>query len=59
MRHIYIRGFLALVWLIAAVISVSSGNFKMTALYLVIFGIFLYSAYVMWKKEKGGNGGQK
>lgn len=52
MRHIYIRGILGLVWLAAAA-SVISGKFEMAALYVIVGGAFLYSAYSGWKKEKG------
>ena len=53
MRHIYIRGILGLVWLAAAAASVFSGKFEMVALYMIVGGAFLYSAYSGWKKEKG------
>ena len=52
MCHVYIRAILALIWLVAAIVSATSGNFEMTVLYIVICGVFLYSAYAMWKKEK-------
>ncbi|MCI9051356.1 MAG: hypothetical protein HFI05_05415 [Lachnospiraceae bacterium] len=57
MRHIYIRGILALIWLVAAIISATSKNFEMMVLYIAICGVFLYSTYAMWKKEK--NKGEK
>lgn len=56
MRHVYIRGILALVWLAAAIVSGVSGNMVMTALYVIIGGVFLYSAYATWKKEKNNKG---
>lgn len=52
MRHIYIRGMVGLIWIAAAIASVVSGNFAMAALYVVLGGAFLYSAYTCWKKEK-------
>ena len=52
MRHVYVRGILSLIWIVAAVVSGISGNFEMAALYLVLGGVFLYSAYATWKKEK-------
>lgn len=57
MRHIYIRGILALIWLVAAIISATSKNFEMMVLYIAICGVFLYSTYAMWRKEK--NKGEK
>ena len=53
MRHVYIRGILALIWLAAAIASGISGNLEMTGLYVIVGGAFLYSAYATWKKEKG------
>lgn len=57
MRHVYIRGILALIFLAAAIVSGVSGNLEMTALYVIMGGLFLYSAYSTWKKEKNGKGG--
>jgi hypothetical protein len=56
MHHVYIRGILALIWLVAAIVSGISGNLEMTLLYVGLSGIFLYYAYSMWKKEKGKKG---
>ncbi len=58
MRHVFIRGIISLVWLAAAVICGMSGSLEMTAIYIVLGGAFLYSAYATWKKEKGGKGGK-
>ena len=58
MRHVYIRGILAVIWLVAAVVNGVSGNMEMTALYVIIGGVFLYSAYATWKKEKDNKGGK-
>lgn len=56
MRHVYFRSILTVIWLAAAIVCAVSGNFPMAALYVVIGGLCLYSAYQMWKKEhKGGN----
>lgn len=55
MRHVYIRGILALIWLVVAIVSGVSGNPETTAFYVLIGGVFLYSAYSTWKKEKNGN----
>ncbi len=54
MRHVYIRGIMGLIWLAAAIVSGMSGNFEMGTLYTILGGIFLYSAYTMWKKDKKG-----
>lgn len=56
MRHIYIRGILALIWLVAAIVSGVSGNLEMAVLYVIMGGVFLYSAYSVWIKEKSGKG---
>lgn len=53
MRHIYIRGILAVGWMAVAIVSGASGNMEMAALYVLMGGAFLYSAYASWKKEKG------
>lgn len=58
MRHVYIRGMLSLIWLIAAVACGIYGNFEMMILYLIMCGLFLYSAYTTWKKEKDEIGGR-
>ena len=55
MRHVYIRGILGLIWLAAAIVSVSS-NSQMAVLYIILGGVFLYSAFVTWKKEKDNKG---
>ena len=58
MRHIYIRGIIGLIWLVAAIVCGVSGSFPMMGLYLVLAGVFLYSVYATWKKEKDGKGGR-
>lgn len=58
MRHVYMRGILSLIWLAAAVISGVSGNAEMTGLYVILGGLFLYSAFAAWKKEKDKKGGR-
>ena len=58
MRHVYIRGFMALIWLVTAIASGMSGNLEMAVLYVMLGGVFLYSAYSTWKKEKNGKGDQ-
>lgn len=58
MRHVYTRGLVGLIWLVAAIVSGISGNFEMTVLYVILGGVFLYSAYATWKKEKDNKGGR-
>ena len=52
MRHTYIRGILALIWLAAAFVSSVSGNLEWAGLYVLMGAAFGYSAYTSWKKEK-------
>ena len=47
MRHIYIRGILALIWLVAAIISATSKNFELMVL-------VFHLCYVEERKEQGG-----
>ncbi|MDE6387248.1 MAG: hypothetical protein K2L82_05490 [Lachnospiraceae bacterium] len=56
MRHICIRGILALVWVAAAIVCGVSGNMETTAIYVIMSGVFLYSAYSAWNKVKTGGG---
>jgi len=56
MRHVYIRGILGLIWVAAAIAGGVSGNFEMVVFYVILGGLFLYSAYTTWKKEKGSKG---
>lgn len=56
MRHVYIRGLIGLIWLAAAIVSGVSGNFEMSALYVILGGVFLHSAYTTWKKDKDSKG---
>lgn len=55
MRHCYIRGILAVIWVAAAVVCAVAGNFTMTGLYALIGAVFFYSAYAMWKKNEKGD----
>lgn len=54
MRHKYIRGILALVWVMVAIVCGINGNPAMAALYGAIGLVFLYSAYSGRKKSDGG-----
>lgn len=58
MSHVYIRGSIGLIWLIAAIVCGVSGRFPMTGLYMILAAVFLYSAYSAWKREKDGKGGR-
>lgn len=58
MRHVWIRGIVGLVWLTAAAVCGLSGNFQMTGIYIIIAGVFAYSAYAAWKKEQDDGGGR-
>ncbi len=58
MRHVVIRGLLGLLWLVAALVSGQSENFEMAAFYVLLGGVFLYSAFTTWKKERDKNGGR-
>lgn len=58
MRHVYIRGILALVWLAAAIVSGVSGRIEWAVFYVILCGVFLYSSYATWQKEKSGKGGR-
>ena len=57
MRHVTIRGILALIWLAAAVVSGVSGNLEWAELYVLMGAAFGYSAHATWKKEKNGKKG--
>lgn len=56
MRHVYIRGIMALIWVAVAIVTGVSGSFEMALLYGLIGGVFLYNAYSLWKKEKDEGG---
>ena len=56
MRHVYIRGILALIWLAAAVVSGLSGNLEWAGLYVLMGAAFGYSAWASWKREKNNKG---
>lgn len=56
MRHVSIRAMAGLIWLTSAIVSGISGNFEMSVLYVILGGIFFYSAYTTWKKDRYGRG---
>ena len=51
MRHVTIRGILALIWLAAAIVSGLSGNLEWAGLYVLMGAAFGYSACATWKKK--------
>lgn len=53
MRHVIIRLFIGIVWLIAAVFCGVQENFMFSVIYAILGVVFLFSAYSIWKKEKG------
>ena len=53
MRHFYFRLILGIVWLAAAAVSAVKANISSAALYASLCIVFLWSAYSIWKKEKG------
>lgn len=53
MRHVIIRLLIGIVWLIAAVFCGVQENFMFAAIYAILGVVFLFSAYSIWKKEKG------
>ena len=57
MRHAYIRGILALIWLVAAVVSGLSGNLEWAGLYVLMGAAFGFSAWASWKKAKNDKRG--
>ena len=57
MRHAYIRGILALIWLVAAVVSGLSGNLEWAGLYVLMGAAFGYSAWASWKTAKNDKRG--
>lgn len=58
MRHVFIRGLAGLVWLAAAIVSGVSGKFELAVLYVILGGVFLYTAYTTWKNQKNHKGGR-
>ena len=57
MRHVGIRGILALIWLAAAAVSRVSGNLEWAGLYVLMGAAFGYSAWVSWKRAKNNKRG--
>ncbi len=52
MRHMIIRGIMGLIWAAAGVFMLATG--KSEGAFSILMGaVFGYSAYTMWKKNKG------
>jgi hypothetical protein len=56
MRHFYFRLILGVVFAICAVYSFIKANIPFALMYVVLGGVFLYSAYTIWKKNKDNRG---
>jgi len=56
MCHFYFRLILGVVFAICAVYSFITTNIPFAFLYVVLGGVFLYSAYTIWKKNKDNRG---
>lgn len=52
MRHFYVRLILGLVFIGCAIYSLTTAKQMYALLYIILGGVFLYSAYTTWKKEK-------
>lgn len=52
MRHFYFRLILGVAFAICAVYSFITANTSFALLYIVLGVVFLYSAYMIWKKNK-------
>lgn len=52
MRHFYFRFVLGVVFLCCAVYSFITANIPFALLYVALGGVFLYSSYIMWKKNR-------
>ena len=58
MRHFYLRMIFGIVWLAAAVVSVVGANIPFAVLYIALGILFLWSAYIIWKKGKDEDNGR-
>lgn len=50
MRHFYFRLILGVVFVVCAVYSFITANIPFLLMYVILGGVFLYSAYTIWKK---------
>ncbi|SDG47095.1 hypothetical protein [Marvinbryantia formatexigens] len=51
MRHFYFRLILGIVFIVCMIFSIVTMNVPFALFYLVLGGVFLFSAYSLWKKE--------
>lgn len=51
MRHFYFRLILGIVFIGCMLFSFVTMNLSFAILYLVLGGVFLFSAYTLWKKD--------
>jgi len=56
MRHFYFRLILGVVFAICAVFSFITAIIPFAFLYVALSGVFLHSAYTIWKKNKDNRG---
>jgi len=56
MRHFYFRLILGVVFASCTVYSFIMVNIPFALLYVVLGGVFLYSAYTIWKKNRDDRG---
>ena len=56
MRHFYIRLVLGIVFVGCVIFSFVSANIPFALLSLALAGVYLYSAYSLWKKNKNDRG---
>ncbi len=56
MRHCYFRLILGVIFAICAVYSFITANIPFAIMYVVLGGVFLYSAYTIWKNSKDNRG---
>ncbi len=56
MRHFYFRLILGVVFAICAVYSFITLSIPFALMYVVLGGVFLYSAYTIRKKDKDNRG---
>lgn len=52
MRHFYFRLILGIVFICCMIYSFITMNIPFALLYIFLGGVFLYSAYSIWKNEK-------
>lgn len=52
MRHFYFRLILGIVFIGCMIFSIVTMNIPFALLYLALGVVFLFSAYLLWKKDK-------